>query len=192
MLDFGSGPGGSMISGKWINRNTGAVITVRDSFIDDSNNMILMTDKGQLSMSEFSKYYIQASDEMYDESGKVIANKPVTPEDIKVSDEELKADPILFSNETPTIMINNAGSSYTAPLKNFDLIDKIFKKTESKPKANLKIEWADFPKKELEMLINYFDVDTNEISEYISKYLLDENLLTDALSDFIHKQLLKV
>lgn len=192
MLDFGSGPGGSMISGKWINRNTGAVITVRDSFIDDSNNMILMTDKGQLSMSEFSKYYIQASDEMYDESGKVIANKPVTPEDIKVSDEELKADPILFSNETPTTMINNAGSSHTAPLKNFDLIDKIFKKTESKPKANLKIEWADFPKKELEMLINYFDVDTNEISEYISKYLLDENLLTDALSDFIHKQLLKV
>ena len=192
MLDFGSGPGGSMISGKWINRNTGAVITVRDSFIDDSNNMILMTDKGQLSMSEFSKYYIQASDEMYDESGKVIANKPVTPEDIKVSDEELKADPILFSYETPSTMINNAGSSHAAPLKNFDLIDKIFKKTESKPKANLKIEWADFPKKELEMLINYFDVDTNEISEYISKYLLDENLLTDALSDFIHKQLLKV
>lgn len=183
MGDFGMGPGGEMISGKWLNRQTGQTIVVRDSFIDDTNKMFLNTSIGQISMDEFSKYYIQASDEEYDESGRVIGNKPISPSDIIEKDEPLKADPIfpqVVSTAQPIIQQKEENS-----ITNFDLIDKIFKKTESRPKADLKIDWADFPEKELSMLVNYFDVKLDDIATYIGKHLINENLLKNALFDFL-------
>ena len=181
--DFGMGPGGEMISGKWINRKTGQTIVVRDSFIDDSNKMYLNTNIGQLSMDEFSKYYIQASDEEYDEHGKVIGNKPVDPSEVSLSLDEqpLEADPIYGGNIG---MGNN-----TKTISNFDLIDKIFKKTDSKPTADLNIKWANFPEKELSMLVNYFDVELDDITAYIGKYLINEDLLQNALFDFLSEKM---
>lgn len=183
MGDFGSGPGGEMISGTWINRKTGQKIVVRDSFIDDSNNMFLNTSIGQLSMNEFSRDYIQASDEIYDEHGKVIEEKPVNPNEVSFAnnDEPLEADPI-FTNQGSMPM---GGQS----INNFELIDKIFKKTESRPEANLSIKWADFPEKELSMLVSYFDVQIEDIAAYIGKYLINEDLLKDALADFLSTHL---
>ena len=197
MMEFGAGPGSQrlasgriisdgsdMISGRWINRQNGNIINVRGSVTDDKGEMILMTDRGQLSMSEFSKYYVQASDDIYDESGKVIDHKPVKTEEITVSSDEepLVADSIFGGSKV-------SSQTKSAPLKNFDLIDKIFKKIDSKPNADLKIEWADFPEKELSMLVNYFDVDVDEIAAYIGKYLINEDLLKEALSDFLNKHL---
>lgn len=183
MGDFGMGPGGEMISGKWLNRQTGQTIVVRDSFIDETNKMFLNTSIGQISMDEFSKYYIQASDEEYDESGRVIGNKPMSPSEIIGKEEPLKADPIfpqVVSTAQPIIR-----QKEEPKIANFDLIDKIFKKTESRPKADLKIEWADFPEKELSMLVNYFDVKLDDIAAYIGKHLINENLLKNALFDFL-------
>lgn len=191
MLDFGAGPGdmmgSAMISGKWINRQTGAVINVRDSFIDDSQNMFLMTDKGQISMEEFTKYYIQASDEVYDESGKVIDTKPVNTNEIKFSndDEPLTADPIY--GDSPMSGISSI--QVQKPINNFELIDKIFKKNESKPTIDLKINWADFPKKELSMLVDYFDVKNEDIASYISEYLINSDLLNDSLTQWLNTNL---
>lgn len=198
MVEFGAGPGSQrlasgrmisdgsdMISGKWINRQTGGVINVRGSITDDAGNMILMTDKGQLNMEEFSKFYVQASDDIYDESGKVIDSKPIQSNEIKFSnDEPLEADSI-WGNKNP-----GPGKPQQV-LKNFDLIDKIFKKVDSKPKADLKIEWADFPEQELSMLVNYFDVQLDEIAAYIGKYLINEDLLKEALLEFITMKGLK-
>ena len=183
MSDFGSGPSGEMISGTWINRKSGQKIVVRDSFIDDSNNMFLNTSIGQLSMNEFSRDYIQASDEIYDEQGKVIEEKPVNFNEVSFAgnDEPLEADPI-FANQGSMTM---GGQS----INNFELIDKIFKKTESRPEANLSIKWADFPEKELSMLVSYFDVQIEDIAAYIGKYLINEDLLRNALADFINAHL---
>jgi len=191
MMDFGSGPGGGpMISGKWINKKTGLVVNVRDSFMDDSNNMVLMTDKGQLSMEEFSKYYIQASDEVYDESGKVVDTKPVNNAELGIqggtvvsgNEAPLVADDI-YSNSQPASASNNI------PINNFNLIDKIFKKIDSRPIADLNIEWFGFPSEELMMLVNYFDVELSDIATYISKNLINENLLKDALTKFLADRL---
>ena len=74
-------------------------------------------------------------------------------------------------------------------INNFELIDKIFKKTESKPEANLSIKWADFPEKELSMLVSYFDVQIEDIAAYIGKYLINEDLLRNALADFLSTHL---
>jgi len=177
MMDFGSGPGGAMITGKWINKKTGQVINVRDSFIEGDNNMILMTDKGQLSMEEFTKYYIQASDEMYNENGVVIDTKPVEISDITdVNNTDLVADPIVFNQQ----------SQVKNKINNFDLIDKIFKKSSWTPNIDIKIQSKDdFPSKELNMLIDYFDVKIEDISEYIGNYVINQDLLREQISNYL-------
>lgn len=59
------------ISGKWLNKRTGNQIMVRDSIID-GDNMMILSDIGQISMDEFSRDYIQVSEDIYDNSGKAI------------------------------------------------------------------------------------------------------------------------
>ena len=180
MMDFGSGPGGAMITGKWINKKTGQVINVRDSFIEGDNNMILMTDKGQLSMEEFTKYYIQASDEMYNENGVVIDTKPVEISDITdVNNTDLVADPIVFNQSSQL-------KNKSVEINNFDLIDKIFKKSSWAPNIDIKIQSKDdFPSKELNMLIDYFDVKIEDISEYIGNYVINQDLLREQISNYL-------
>lgn len=199
MNGFGDGPGGPMISGKWINKRTGETVIIRDSIID-GDKLILISNKGNLSFDTFSRDYIQASDEVYDDSGKVI--KTEAP---KVSEIVDKPEKIDLSNspqstvdiDTETGEINilkspiSVNNNESKSINNFELIDKIFKKIESKPKADLKITWAGFPEKELSMLVNYFDVKLEDIAQYIGKYLINDNLLNVALLDFLGQKGLK-
>ena len=60
---------------------------------------------------------------------------------------------------------------------------------ESKPKLNLKIDWADFPNQELSMLVDYFDVSKEEIADYIGKHLINSNLLNESLKKWLEQNL---
>lgn len=193
MGEFGAGPGGPMVSGRWINKKTGQVINVRDSFID-GDSMVIMSDRGQIPFDEFSQYYIQASDEVYDDSGRVIDTKSVELSDITDIDntgnnishiEEQKIVNELttpFGSSGSKVIVEESG-------KNFGLIDKIFKKKESRPKLQLKIDWADFPNKELSMLVDYFDVSKEEIADYIGKHLINSDLLNESLNKWLKENL---
>ena len=120
---------GSMgISGIWMNKRTGQKVNVRQS-IQDGDNMIIITDKGQISMEVFSRDYIQASDEIYDESGKVIDNQPME------MDEDLSA----------IMDYENGGGNYNpqpiqqAPVvnPNDQIIKKVFDKLTSFPEVKV-------------------------------------------------------
>lgn len=194
MGEFGSGPGGPMVSGRWINKKTGQVINVRDSFID-GDSMVIMSDRGQIPFTEFSQYYIQASDEVYDESGRVIETKSVELSDI--ADVDFTGNNISPDKEQKvvnelTTPLNGGKSSKVIVEesgKNFGLIDKIFQKKESRPKLQLKIDWADFPNKELSMLVDYFDVSKEEIADYIGKHLINSDLLNESLNKWLKENL---
>jgi len=71
------------ISGKWFNKTTGKIINVRDSIID-GDNMIIVTDVGNMNMNEFSDNYIQMSDDIYDEAGHKIDNEKVNISHIEI------------------------------------------------------------------------------------------------------------
>lgn len=62
------GGGGPMISGQWINQQTGEQVTVRDSYMDGENMFVVLTNGQTLNMDEFQDY-IQMSDDAYDEGG---------------------------------------------------------------------------------------------------------------------------
>ena len=192
MQDFGTGPGGPMISGKWINKRTGAVINVRDSIIN-GDELVIITDKGQISMDEFSRNYIQASNDIFDESGKVIGHADADPSIVVESS---------TPNTVQTPMMSSNTASLTKPLNNKTqqtnhtteketekekLIRKIFDKNPA-PTFTIDIDWTDFPKNELEMLINYFDISKEDIAQYLSKKV-DVSELVGSIREFLESRL---
>ena len=213
MQDFGSGPGGPMIQGKWINRLSGEVINVRDSIIN-GDEMMLITNKGQISMEDFSRNYVQASTDIYDEHGNVIGQEDIDPSDIVMTSKQKVNNPkinkatidrdsklqetteeilpedmsqITSVNNTDilhTPVVSNSNNNYKEPeSEKTRLIKTIFEKS-AQPKINIYIEWAAFPKKEIEMLMNYFGVTQDEIAEYISN-TIQKDAIIEAVNRFL-------
>ena len=192
MQEFGTGPGGPMISGQWINKQNGSSIYVRDSIIN-GDEMIIITDRGQMSMDDFSRNYIQASDEVYDEKGHVVGHSEMNPNDI------------VESNDKPSVntveQVETPKQSLTTPLKSSAkqkqdnsketekerLIKTIFDKSTT-PTLTVNIDWTDFPKNELNMLINYFEVSKEDISKYLSKSI-DPNQIVGSIVEFLDSKL---
>ena len=186
--------GGDMISGKWINKNDGSIISIRNTVMD-GDNIILITDKGELDMNSFSKNYIQVSDETYDNNGNVVStNDKFDISEITPNYNETSVN--TFDNETfnkltkgiATTYQQNANSSIhietTNTSDNFKLIDKVFSKVKHEPSINIDISWIDFPNDKVQMLMDTFDVDKNEISEYIYNKYLNKDIINKSLSKY--------
>lgn len=210
MQDFGSGPGGPMIQGRWINRMNGNIVNVRDSIIN-GDDMIVITDRGQISMEEFSRNYVQASTDIYDEHGNVIGKEDINPADIammsrqKVNNNKINYHPKKESKPETTqdildedmeqfintsddllhtpLQQNTANNQKSKESEKTKLIKTIFEKS-TQPEINLDIEWAAFPKNELEMLMNYFNVTQDEIAEYISNSI-QKDAIIEAVNRFL-------
>lgn len=189
------------ITGKWTHKLTGVSINVRDSIID-GDRMIIISDKGQIDMEEFSQYYIQTSDELYNEQGQVIDNKPVDISEIynnqetyyPVVNNDIKTND--FNNET--LNTTNVIKQESTPIieskpvtNNFDLIDKLFKKRNYQPVITIDIQSSDFPLNELKMLMDIYDVDSTDIANYLLKEYINQDTICDSVLNYVKKKLIK-
>ena len=183
-----------MISGKWMNKMTGDTVIVKNSVMD-GEEMVIMTNKGVLNMSEFSMNYIQVSDEVYDEHGNVVGNEALNIEQIPQQTQNAPA--LDYSTLTRGLTqqdIHNIQQQVqpvtVATVEDEDtmLIRRILKKV-SPPEVKSIIEWTTYPGKQLEMLemlgvnpikiveyfVNQIDVETirksikNQITESLFK-----------------------
>ena len=175
----GSGMG---IEGIWMNRQTGQKIRINQT-VQDGDNMIIITDKGQLPMEIFSRDYIQVSDDIYDESGKVVGKAEPTNDDVAAIAEyekEYGVDPLV-------------PQALSAPINNEQIIKKVFDKLTSVPKIEVDVKWDDFPEAQINTLVEFLDVKFEDISAYIiKKYVNVEALaleLTDILKEKLHKNI---
>ena len=190
------------ISGKWTNKVTGQTINVRDSIID-GDRMIIISDQGQIDMTEFSQYYIQTSDEIYDEGGKVIDKQPVSFSEIKQPSQNdmymhnfdlnkpISDDLGNITASTETYQIVSGGSSKTANYGNFELIDKLFKRKNYNPVIKVDIQSSDFPLNELKMLMDIYDVDSTDIANYLLKEYINQDTICDSVLNYVEKKLIK-
>lgn len=187
-----AGPGLMSMKGNYIHKNTGQQITVTDNIIDGERGMLVMTNKGAIPMSEFSNNYIQCSEEIYDQSGKVIDKKPVSSDEFKLSKKD--RDVLLKGLDT------NIPESLSTPVtktvaksSNHDIIKKVFDKAEGDPKDLPKIkfdvEWKKFPVSQLKVLIETLDIPTEEISEYFYNTYLDKQSIKEVITAFIEDKL---
>lgn len=174
------------ISGRWLNKRNGQMINIRNSVMD-GDNMIIITDKGQISMTEFSRDYIQASDDIYDETGKVIGHEEVKHEDYAENPDWLQ---IQETINTPRM--HNVNQS-TKPVINTNdqIIKKVFNKLTAYPKINVDIKWDDFPEAQMQTLVNFLDISIDDISKYIIKNYVNVEALALEITEILKSKLNK-
>lgn len=188
-----------MVSGVWVNKNTGEKITVSNSVID-GNNMILMTNIGQISMDEFSRNYIQASDDIFDESGKVIDHQPIDVNDIVITNDNIinernnssyyyKSDDlsnIIVSSkkEKAQIIIND-----TEP-EEYKVLEKFFNKLDNLENLiSIDIDFEKLPLDKLKTLVEYLDIDKEIIAKYMSEKFININTLGNIILNKVEQYL---
>ena len=168
------------ISGTWMNKYTGDIVRVHNNIID-GDQMILITDKGQITMNEFSDNYIQASEDIYNDQGQIIDHAPVAIDEIKSSQPSILDIPIgmTTSNYTQVIKENNTEKNkQTEEPESFKILDKFFNKIDSKENLiTIDIDFNILPKEKLETIVDYMDISVEELSQYIAKKIVNtENL----------------
>lgn len=179
--DDGSGMG---LTGKWMNKRTGKAVNIRQT-IQDGDNMIIISDQGQIPMEVFSRDYVQVSDDIYDDSGKVVGHEEATNSDIGAIEEYEKmygVDP-LVPQATSTV----------APINNEQIIKKVFDKLSSHPQIDVNIKWDNFPEAQINTLVEFLDVNIDDISAYIIKNYVNAEALaleiTEVLKNKLHKNI---
>lgn len=196
------------IKGDWINKNTGQKIHIKNSVID-GDQMIIITNLGQLSMDEFSRNYIQVSDDMYDMNGKIITtnehaqqineNLPKV-ETLDTQEYIINDKPVDFNNiERITITNDEAKdtaftineSLNTTSITNIGLIKKVFDKVNAKPEINVTINFNEFPKEQIATLVNFLDVSIDDISNYLYTEYVNENTVKEQIKSIINRELTK-
>lgn len=206
---LGDGP---MLEGHWYNPKTGDSFTVRDTFFEDNNIIVMTTDGRRLDYNIISKY--------------VKTDKPMPKQKPAAQKQEIPQS--ILSQVLPTQ--NNPASS-NAPTNNYDnlltdedrallnegtavnpleqvivqptqkaaevvededsmLIRRILKRA-TEPSIDCKISWKNFPVKQFEML-EMMAVDLEKITDYyLSKIDLEtlRDVVKRGIYDYIDKML---
>ena len=200
---------GPQVTGWWFNPKTGDKFNAIDTFFED-NNLLIKTADGRLVNYNQIQNYVQV------EKPEMIPNKPITP--AKKPDDSIPAEILaeLDNNEDnsynaeglmipdddiysgssirdiQTISSNPAyevANSSRQAIKDFDIIDRaLSNKNIPEPVAN--IEWKNFPKREIEMLIEVMNISEEEIiSYYINKISMNivKDMVAEGIKNFIKK-----
>lgn len=192
---------GNMITGTWTNRLNGKTVQVRSSIMD-GDNMIIITNDGMIDMNEFSRNYIQISDEVFDQNGNIITTETPNVSEANFFGKDDKPDytfnqaelDILLGRKKTENELNEVKSTNSSSLtiktqnENYKYIDKVFSKLTYKPSLKIDIDWGLLPKEKLEMLIDTFDVNPIDIAEYI----YDNYFSTDKVLEKIKEQICNI
>lgn len=187
---------GMIPPGKYVHRQTGNTIYVRDS-VQDGDHLLIISDKGQLTMSEFCEYiqvedgediYIPNISDLYADkkpNQQLLAqiNQGIDPEDRigvnKPKQEENVLTKGLGEQKKPEEPKN----------KNYELIKKVLDKFPIERTINFEIVEEEWPFKEFNMLVNVLDVPIKDICDYVIDNFFDKEHLSSALSKYFEEHI---
>lgn len=162
---------GPIMSGTWTNPKTGHTFTVRDTFFEDNELVVLTTDGQRLSYTMIQDY-IQATNKPNET---VQAPELKAPQHIldEVSIPVSHSDPIGFPGtpapavEDPEVlMISRVLGKHSTPVIKFDF------------------QWTKQPTKQLETLIDILGVDPSQIVDYYINHLSIDEFREDLKKQF--------
>ena len=84
---------------------------------------------------------------------------------------------------------NSAVLGITTKNDTNDAIYKVFSKLNDVPQLNVSINWDNFPKTEIDMLMKYFDVSLSEIAAYIVDNYATNDLVTQAIEKELNERI---
>lgn len=193
------------LSGKWINiNNPDDSVNVINNIID-GDQMIIITDKGNMTMDEFSSKYIKEENE-----GKEVASAPPIEAPVMKAGNAENAEGPLVADSLESCKINKISlmnqkrqqEEFSKQLKDNNavlmeeqkrteaekLLDKLFSKYNISKSLSISCRLSeDFPVKEISMMMNIFDIKIEEISDYIIDKILSRNIFSDALKKALDK-----
>ena len=194
---------GPVMTGTWYNPKNGDSFTVRDTYFEDNQYMVITTDGRRMDYNMIQNYIKsdtpipkmeQPKTTQQSNQIKIGDIKETGNEIISNYDEMILEDDALLL-QTKTTPQNEFTSSRRINLDdlkndskptNYYIIDKALSKIK-KPKFELKCKWDKFPKQEIEMLKDIMDISLDEIRDYIFEKFIDESY-----KDELKKQLNKV
>lgn len=197
---------GEDFTGKWIDRRTGKEIYVRD-VIMDGDTMCIMSSIGQIDPIVFQNYYVKISEEEYSANNirPEVSGQQLINEINKGLDNDERISNVKHTNNiTLDTPIGNNGQPVTTQttknkketikqtpqsLNNEILIKKVFEKHNTKPVIDFNVNLDNLPIEQLKMLINVLDVSFDEISSYIIKHYLSEEIFIKEFSNYLKTSL---
>lgn len=175
---------GPSVAGNWYNKRTGQTVTIRDSFMDDSG-MQFMTSTGEMIDGEvFSRDYIQCDDTVYDTNGNATSEKSEIDYEAMFGSPGQYEQPILTA---PTTTMQQTFDQPKAEPVNekTKMLKTMFDKLTHLPKVEVKISWNKIPSAELEMLKSYFDINNEDIANFIYDNYCTEVEIREAVAKSI-------
>lgn len=186
MQGINFGGEGPIMQGTWYNPHTGDAFTVRDSFFEDNQYIVMTTDGRKMDYNRLQNY-IQ-SDMKLEDLKKMRVEKPEKeeiPAEIQgliapiddVDDGLLLPEDDIFRPKSlgnineprhiaPASAHTHAGYTTSEPVNmNNAIIEKALKTT-SKPNFIVNVEWTDYPERQIEMLKDVMDIPEEEILDW--------------------------
>ena len=184
---------GMIPPGKYIHKSTGKVIHVRDCF-QDGDNLVIMSDQGQLSMKQFSEYFqVEEGEDMYIPNLQDLYGGQPTNKNQLLAQINQGLDPedrISFNSEKKSTTETIVNKQSQPPVnKNYDLIKKVFDKYPIERTVNFEIVEEEWPFKEFNMLVNVLDVPLKDICDYVIDNFLDKDHLSESLSKYFEEHI---
>lgn len=195
MIFSGEGP---MMSGTWQNPRTGDKFTVRDTYFEDNNFMVVAMDGRRFNYDMIQNYVQVENGVDLKPMAKQKQQPPVQKEAIKSAliNEFSDGDTVISTNNAQAAAVlttplpTNATTTTNAPLDEDRLLIERLLKRVSEPTVDFKISWSKYPIKQMEML-DMMCVDVEKICNYYIEKI-DTNKLKESivknLQSFIEKQ----
>ena len=193
MYDFNGMPEGPAITGNWYNKRTGKTVFVRDMFMDDAGMQVMTSTGEMIDGEEFSRDYIQCDSNVYDENGNATGQQEAIDYDAMFAGmvAEQPKSPTYSDIMGPPITYVKDDIESEVLSKKHEMLKTMFEKLSNIPEVVATIKWKNIPKSELKMLKTYFDVDIEDIAEYIYMQYCTSVELKKAICDSIKSLLNK-
>jgi len=192
---------GPQIEGWWYNPTTGDKFNAVDTYFED-NNLLIKTADGRMLNYNQVQNYVQIKDPNTIPDTKTnskVTNTESIPAEIlaEIDDEDenlLIPEDNIYGKPTKQIQTQKLGSiyeenksSFKPAIQDFDIIERALIK-KSTPRIEANVSWDDFPRREIEMLIEVMNISVNDIIQYyinnISTEII-ENMVAAGIKNYI-------
>lgn len=202
---------GDQMRGTWISKITGKSVTVRDCVISGDGMSVMLADGRMIDMNDFSNEYYQMSEEEYDMNGNKIPGGHRHDGHINVPSYDARPDgpdlpPSFPGHQHPK---PDCGCDKPAPIpprpcpprprpdfgpdpvgdakRRMDMITDVFSKVSPEPKVegNVTLTVENFPKEQLQMIIDIFGVNVEDVAAYLYRYYYTPEKIIAYLKDYL-------
>lgn len=187
-----------MLDGTWYNPTTGDSFTVKDTFFEDNNLLVMTTDGRQIGYNTIQHYI---------KSDKPIKKDPTIQQSKQPQQNNLPAEVAaildngddnmqMLPDDAQMIMGNSAIPSIQSPVQptpisDAGIIERAIGKSKQ-PKIDFKISWTNMPAREMDMLINVMDCKMDDIVEWELSKINMQDIMVDirkSVAKFITSEL---